>query len=184
MKHFATHLSRIAGFAVAGLIGASFATGTAQSVVASLVQIVNTSANPVPSQDVDNPARQPVSFETLVGVSANATNGLTFQAYQVPAGKELVIDYVSMSQDVQNSEQVFSISFKEELQQGVNLILVPVSNLGSLATSPNFHQVVAGQPVAMYVLGGDFVDVGVATNGGPSGADLFVAWTGHLVNLP
>ena len=144
MKRIKSHLPLVVSFAVAGLLTASLATGTAQSAVASLVQIVNTAANPVPSQDVDNPARQPVSFETSVSVSANAMNGYAFQAYQVPAGayqvpagKQLVIDYVSMNSEVQTAEQVFSISFQEE---GItNLIFVPVSNVASFAANPSLH---------------------------------------------
>ena len=189
MKRIKSHLPLVVSFAVAGLLTASLATGTAQSAVASLVQIVNTAANPVPSQDVDNPARQPVSFETSVSVSANAMNGYAFQAYQVPAGayqvpagKQLVIDYVSMNSEVQTAEQVFSISFQEE---GItNLIFVPVSNVGSFAANPSLHGVVAGQAVAMYVRAGDYLDVGVTTNAGAPGANVFVSWTGHLVNLP
>ncbi|HTO69735.1 MAG TPA: hypothetical protein VMR31_07725 [Myxococcota bacterium] len=182
MKRIKSHLPLVVSFAVAGLLTASLATGTAQSAVASLVQIVNTAANPVPSQDVDNPARQPVSFETSVSVSANAMNGYAFQAYQVPAGKQLVIDYVSMNSEVQTAEQVFSISFQEE---GItNLIFVPVSNVASFAANPSLHGVVAGQAVAMYVRAGDYLDVGVTTNAGAPGANVFVSWTGHLVNLP
>jgi hypothetical protein len=59
------------------------------------VTVINTPAQPVPVRDVDNPARQP--FQTSTSSLTNAFNaqgfGLTLTT--VPAGKRLVIEFVS-----------------------------------------------------------------------------------------
>lgn len=182
MKRLESHLSLFASSLLAGLLAASLATGSAQSAVASLVQIVNTSANPVPTQDMDNRARQPVSFMTFVMVSPNAQNGYASQAYRVPTGKRLVVEYVSVNGGVQNPEQVLSVSLAEEGTS--SSVYVPVSDPPAFVNSPGFHAALASQAVVMYASAGDYIDVGVQTDGGANGASMYVVWTGYLVNLP
>jgi len=86
------------GFALAGAIGASFATGTAQAIVATLVQVVNTRSTPMPNQDVDQPARNPYrSFcNTLFDASGNAQCNVNTP---VPANMELVIQTLTVKGD-------------------------------------------------------------------------------------
>ncbi|HTO69734.1 MAG TPA: hypothetical protein VMR31_07720 [Myxococcota bacterium] len=183
MKRFASHLSRIAGFALAGLIGASFATGTAQSVVASLVQIVNTSANPVLTQDNDNRARQPLSFRASISVLPGAENGFARPAYTVPAGKRLVIEHVSAIGNVASPEQVFTITVYAD--SGSVYTYLPVTNLSAQEDAPTRHDVVASQPLTMYVDPGDSVDIEISSDGGANGVlSMSVSVTGYLVNLP
>jgi len=78
MKRLESHLLLLVSFALGGVLTATLATGTAQSAVASLVeivntpvptqvvntsgtpvptQVVNTSGTPVPTQDTDERAR-------------------------------------------------------------------------------------------------------------------------------
>ena len=59
------------------------------------VTVVNTTAQPVPVRDVDNPARQP--FQTSTSSPTNAFNaqGFGLTLITVPAGKRLVIEFVS-----------------------------------------------------------------------------------------
>ena len=59
------------------------------------VNVVNTTASPVPVRDVDNPARQPFHAEAVGGFAdgASTTGGLLIPT--VPAGKRLVIEHVS-----------------------------------------------------------------------------------------
>ena len=60
------------------------------------VNVVNTTASPVPVRDVDNPARQPFHAEAVGGFAdgASTTGGLLIPT--VPAGKRLVIEHVSV----------------------------------------------------------------------------------------
>jgi len=66
-----------------------------QAVVAALVQVSNTFANPVPHVDVNNEAFQPVNFR--MGTAASSAAGF-FQVtgITVPAGKRLIVDDVSV----------------------------------------------------------------------------------------
>lgn len=57
------------------------------------VRIMNTFSQPVPVSDVDNPARQP--FQQLFNFSFDHTQGTNGQSFVVPAGKRLVIEFVS-----------------------------------------------------------------------------------------
>lgn len=76
-----------------GAIGASLIVGLAlspqaQAVVSALVTIANTTANPVPTKDVDNRARN--AFATRLFPSPSNAAQIT-----VPADKYLVIDSVT-----------------------------------------------------------------------------------------
>ncbi|HTO69736.1 MAG TPA: hypothetical protein VMR31_07730 [Myxococcota bacterium] len=183
MKRIQSPLPLLLSFALAGVLTASLATGTAQSAVASLVQIVNTAANPVPMQDMDNPARQPVTILTSIHVSANAANGYVEPAYQVPVGKMLVIEYIGASTTVIAPEHVFSVTLFDS--NNSTYAYAPVVDLGTDSTNANLHAVMASQSVAMYVGPGDSVNIGVQTNAASSGVgSMPVQVTGYLVDLP
>jgi len=64
----------------------------AHAVVATLVQVANTTANPVPNQDVDNSAR---NFYQSFQTTSSCPNvcAVTFAA--VPTGKRLIVQHVS-----------------------------------------------------------------------------------------
>jgi hypothetical protein len=57
------------------------------------VHIMNSSSQPIPVSDIDNPARQPI--QQLFNFSFDPTQGTNGQSFVVPAGKRLVIEYVS-----------------------------------------------------------------------------------------
>jgi hypothetical protein len=59
MARFKNYLLIAIGFALAGAIGAAFSTGTAQAIVAALVQVANPTTSPVPSLSVTDPGRIP-----------------------------------------------------------------------------------------------------------------------------
>jgi hypothetical protein len=95
MARFKNHVLVVIGFAVAGMIGAAFGTGTAQAVVSTLVTAVNTSANPVPTQPVNvtDPGRIPYE-----GSAAPVCPDPTFCDFTigiVPAGHRVVIQHIS-----------------------------------------------------------------------------------------
>src|SRR5580700_1363886 len=64
----------------------------AHAVVATMVQVANTTANPVPNQDVDNPARNFFQATNSAG-GCSGTCVITFSA--VPNGARLIIRQVS-----------------------------------------------------------------------------------------
>lgn len=61
--NFAKRVLIVAGaVALAGILGALLAPKAAHGIVATLVQVVNTAANPVLSRNVDNPDAYPFEF--------------------------------------------------------------------------------------------------------------------------
>jgi hypothetical protein len=91
---------RVLGFAVlAGLflIGSLMRSPELKATAySSPVTVTNTSAQPVPNRDQDNPAQQP--FQATASTVVAAT-GYVFNVplYTVPAGKRAVIEYLSGS---------------------------------------------------------------------------------------
>jgi len=206
MKRLESHLLLLVSFALGGVLTATLATGTAQSAVASLVeivntpvptqvvntsgtpvptQVVNTSGTPVPTQDTDERARQPVTITTNVTVLANAENGFNFGIYTVPAAKRLVIEYVTAAGPFTDPEEMFSLSLNIE-GGSAPLLYIPVTVSGGLAPNPSAHRMFASQADVMYANPGDILDAGVHTNAGSVGdsAGVFFTIYGHLVNLP
>src|SRR5271167_442612 len=95
MERFKKHLLVAIGFALAGMIGAAFGTGTAQAIVATLVQIVNTTTNPAFTRDADPATRLP--YQSTVqfippGVGEQQTG---IQMATVPVGYRLVTTNIS-----------------------------------------------------------------------------------------
>src|SRR5439155_23134862 len=59
------------------------------------VNVINTTASPVPVRDVDNPAKQPFQAEVVGGFADGASSTGDITIATVPAGKRLVIEHVS-----------------------------------------------------------------------------------------
>jgi len=78
------------------------------------VNVVNTTASPVPVRDVDNPARQPFQAEAVGGFAdgASTTGDITIGA--VPAGKRLVIEYVSVFGTMLPGQKMIRASIQTE----------------------------------------------------------------------
>jgi hypothetical protein len=85
---------------VIAIIAALVTPQTAHAIIATAVQVVNTSANPVPVVSGDNPARQAVALTVNLFIPDGQIAGsLSFSdsngPYTVPAGTRLVIDSLS-----------------------------------------------------------------------------------------
>ncbi len=102
--NFAKRMFMVVGVvALAVLIVAVLAPNTAHGLVAALVQVTNTTANPVPTVAADNPARNAVVLtigtSSLMGSDNNYSIFPPFEsggvAYQVPAGHRLVVESIS-----------------------------------------------------------------------------------------
>ena len=86
---------------LAGLMGTMIAPKVAHAVVATLVQVVNTPANPVPNADVNAPGEEP--FQTILCQAAGTGTCFEPNSFVVPATtsdglsiKRVVVDYVSV----------------------------------------------------------------------------------------
>jgi hypothetical protein len=144
---------------------------TVRAAVSALVTVTNTSANPVPTQDVD--AKN--AFQTQLTV----TFGEAPQQISIPSGQRLVVDFVTINGDLfgDGSTQPV-IVFSSALTGGgsAGYYLTPVATVSGLS------QLTLAQPVKIYA---DtlFVEGGYA-GVTPTGFSLGVAISGHLVPIP
>jgi len=96
VARFKNYLLVVIGFALAGLIGAAFGTGTAQAVVATLVEVVNPTTSPVPSLNVDDPGR--IAYQSEIDMNGKCSGaGCSFDSPVVPAGHRVVVQHISGS---------------------------------------------------------------------------------------
>jgi hypothetical protein len=161
MARFKNHLLVVVGFAIAGMIGAAFGTGTAQAVVASLVEVVNPTGSPVPtsvtnpgtspvlSSSVDDPGR--IAYQSLQTVSCTAESSCDFVLPTVPAGHRVVIQHISGIGSFTGTPTISYVNLKSN-NQFVNF-LVPTPNPGGR----NFTAF--DQPVLLYADPTDTVQV-------------------------
>src|ERR1700760_272083 len=94
MKNLKPTLTGAGSAVLAMLVLSTLAPKAAHAVTAALVQVVNTSANPIPNRDQDNPAQQPFQFLAQPDTRGTGQNQASTNI-SVPAGKRLVLDYVS-----------------------------------------------------------------------------------------
>src|SRR6266496_718843 len=102
-KHF---IITAAGLGAGCLAALLLFPQTAHGVVAALVQVVNTSANPVPIEDIDNGARSPLQISKDFTLAATASPCTSVMVYSVPSvpSRRLVIETVSFNADSLNSD--------------------------------------------------------------------------------
>jgi hypothetical protein len=184
MARFKKHLLVAVGFALAGMIGAAFGTGTAQAIVATLVQIVNTSATPVPTKHVaaDNPSAQAVALSTGNISIPDASVGLTAffvdhtgLTYVVPPGKVLVVDTISGEGRSDTAAMHFAV-FLTSGQSSMEYT-PPVQLLSDGAS-------ISGQQVKFYADSGSTLVAGVnITTASPGSGGAVFLW-GHLEDIP
>jgi len=100
MKFAKMTLMGIGGLALAGLL---LIRKAAHAVVATLVEVVNTTANPVPNLDTERNARIPYESIIFVSVSAGVGSTSPLPFTTVPAGYRLVAQSVSASLTLANA---------------------------------------------------------------------------------
>jgi hypothetical protein len=91
-KKVATYLAFVV---LAAILISVLAPKATHALVATLVQVANTSANPVPTSDVNNPDRATILILSCQSTSTVTNTVLTCDpGSKVPAGQRLVIDRV------------------------------------------------------------------------------------------
>jgi hypothetical protein len=103
-------VTALGGIFLAALLIAALAPKAARGIAATLVQVANTTSNPVPNQDVQQPAHHVFT----ASCTSSLTNGsiATCSAGAVPAGEEFVIETISFegAADATNTRLVPSFS--------------------------------------------------------------------------
>jgi hypothetical protein len=100
MKSAKQFLMVAGAFAIAVLTFSLAAPRAVHAAIATLVQVANTSANPVPNQAVDSPTMHPVMLTGLVNLAGNVVGDFAVlrsgnHEFVVPAGKRFFLQSVS-----------------------------------------------------------------------------------------
>ena len=126
-------------------------------------------------QDVDQPARAP--FQITVPININNFN---FTPVAIPAGKRLVIDYVSMSGAAQTSGPDVQpiIIFSSSLNGGSNSLYYFGPSPSATVPGQYYH----AEPTTIYA---DSLNVSPAFSGyTPTFMSFNVVISGHLISVP
>ena len=176
--------------AVAGVIestsgGIKFPDATVQNTAGLTIVTTNqtltgngTSASPLGValplviRDSDNPARQPFQFS-----GSSTSSGVI--VVTVPAGKRLVIEYISGSQSVTNGSGrgFFSALITTQTGNTVSKHIVPPTSFDSRGTFTDYH---VSQPLRMYLDTGQQLRILFNADSFSSSVNL----TGHYIDTP
>lgn len=156
----------------AALLLAAVAPKSAHALVATLVQVTNTSANPVPTVATDNPALQPL------GNFQFATAGPPYFTLPVPAGKTLVLEEFGL-------DCVFSTDPLVQTNINLNVQNSTIATVYTFVPTVFGNQIIVTQPVHIYADPGSFLQIttGIDLTGYP-GLGCSASFSGHYVNTP
>lgn len=184
--NFAKRLLMGAGvIGLATVLGVALTPKAAHGVVATLVQVVNTSANPVPTQAVDNHGRQALGLDASVVIPDGqqgvfGTFGDANGPYTVPAGKRLVMESLSAQFNLPTGQQPTDLLFLTTVngrQMGFTARPVFTSSLNGT----DFFQVATN--FTAYVDPGTQLQVLCERSVSSGPAECFVAVMGHLEDI-
>jgi len=137
MNKFGKRILMVTGaVTLAAILSASIAPRAAHALVAALVQVTNTAANPVPTLDVHTPAEEPFQTQLCLGFGAFANQCLAPQIFTVPSTttdgatvKRLVIEDFS---GVCTSSQTSGNSFVESISLQTSVHENTVNSISSI----------------------------------------------------
>jgi hypothetical protein len=157
---YAKRMLMVAGaLALAGILGIAIAPKAAHGIVAAMVQVMNTSANPVPNQDVDNAARHVVRLRQEGSAAVTVTtqvplNDVTMGnpgvPYVVPAGQRLVLEQASVFAYPPNSTSKINVYWSN----GFTNTIVPLTQQAFgilMGSTPLRDYVDPGQQVVLLI---------------------------------
>jgi len=154
------------------------------------VMVINDPTEPVPTHDVDNPARRPIQASAAAG-SGELTGPANFVLFTVPAGKRLVVEHFSSQVGIASTASVnrYVLGIAPDPGQPGNSIfahfLAPTYHSPCGTCGEGTELFIASQPIRMYVNAGHALVVNITFSGdvGSSGFGFF-AVTGYLVDVP
>jgi len=174
-------VSALGGIFLAALLIAALAPRATRGVVAAMVQVVNTSANPVPNQDVDNRGR--ATMELLTCDSTLDRGTLTCSpSFTVPAGQRLMMDEIDGGCVTPSTNTVFQSSLRfSEGGIGIEhtLILTPT---GFGVTGNALYSI--NQTVRYVADSGSSFEFLTLTNDTTGFTSCAFTLTGHLISFP
>ena len=163
----------LAGFGTAALVAGVGLFASSRPAHTAGGPIPVNVANTVQTTATDGPAKQPVRFAaSLIGVVGEVA---TDAPYTVPAGKRLVIEYVSAKSNTNGDKNTYTV----EVDAGSASYSSAFFNLGPSAAP--FTAV--SQPVRLYADAGTAVNVTLFPSRN-NASDVTVSITGYLVDVP
>ena len=132
-----------------------------------------------PVREVDNPVRNPYQQAFFVFMAAGES-GMDVDLAPVPAGKRLVIEYVSIRARLASDQTLFMVLGTTAGGAGANHS-IPVSQ--TFATFINSFRVVGGETLRIYADPGTTPFLSVDRNNTVGGMDGIVTVSGYYVTL-
>jgi hypothetical protein len=152
-------------------------TGATPRAVAEAVKgtvVGKTAANQESATGADNPARQPFQQELFT-----SSFNTILPVYTVPAGRRLVVDFVSSEAVVPRGQIVNGVFVCVQATDSRVCHVIGSTSHGPLGGLDVF---IASQQMELFVGPGQELFVNAASDA--TSGDAFVSFTGHLVNLP
>lgn len=131
---------------------------------------VNVANTPLPMIAADDPAKQP--FQVVVLLTKNGD--LTAISTQVPAGKRLVVEAVSIFSDIGGDPDGHAVLLYPDATHAYHIISVPPTTAPYLGIS---------EKTLIYVEAGDTLQATCQTTSDTAPV-LYLTVSGHYVNLP
>jgi hypothetical protein len=142
------------------------------------VRVTNPKSDPALVRDVDNPGRDPFQIQLPVPIAAgtNAPNAV----FQVPAGKRLVIEYVSAMGNVPVGQRVQFVNVNTFSSGSLVFHYLRATEMGTSSATPGVGYI-ASEAVRFYADPGTQVRVAVNRNDGAGTGTFTIAVSGYLV---
>jgi hypothetical protein len=139
-----------------------------------------------PVRDVENAAHSPLRLGFLITVPNGATSTFNYFAANVPAGKRMVVEFVSMICEIAANQGVNVATMDFITFTGGEGFPVPMPVTKSITNGDGVNRYFTSQLVQFYADGvGATIGAGVALSGpAPGKVDCFFTLSGHTVNLP
>jgi hypothetical protein len=147
------------------------------------VTVVNNATNPVPIRNVDNPVQQAVTFIAEVAVPDGSFGEVNSSAFTVPAGKRLVLEYVSGYAFLQPGqkplvEMTTALNFSGYFH---SLTAVPQGDFPAVFARPEAFTI--NQVLRLYSDGAFPLGIQLTRNASTGLALLQLTFSGYLVDL-
>jgi hypothetical protein len=161
------------------------------AVVSALVTVANTSANPVPTQAADNPARQAIVLNTFVDLPSGILDGESkFDgppggSYTVPAGQRLVIETISGAINEPAGQRPALLTVSTKVSQFIASVFPASGQLSLLSSDGLIDFYTYATPLKMYADPGTNVFLNCSRGNGSSftgDAHCTASVIGHLEN--
>jgi hypothetical protein len=183
--NFAKRAWMFVGFIMfAAALVTALAPKAAHALIATLVQVTNTSANPVPNKDVDNPDRSTVVdlYCVAPGLAGFTAVGCdTTSSFTVPAGQRLILEQLDAQCVTPEGNALYGANMNFT---GAGTGYLHPFALGSPATHSGVTNYVQNQTIRYYVDSGSPIYFDLSTTDTSGSTNCSFQVVGHLISYP